>query len=140
MSKDQDSIGALLAARRDEVLSAWITAQLAASTMRNDLRSESELRAESAQLLDAFVTALSEDRDGDVGAPAWAPVRQLLEELSRVRALDGYSPSETATFVFSLKQPLFDLLRRERSAEQSVGDVWQTSTTNDRRGQLTVEA
>ena len=40
-------------------------------------------------------------------------MRELLDDFSRDRAMQGYSPSETATFVFSLKQPLFELLRRE---------------------------
>jgi rsbT co-antagonist protein RsbR len=46
-------------------------------------------------------------------APAWADARDVLEESSRTRAVAGATPTQTATFVFSLKQPLFDLLRRE---------------------------
>jgi rsbT co-antagonist protein RsbR len=140
VSKDQEPIGSLLAARRDEVLGAWITAQLASSTMRTELRSESELRAESAQLLDALIDALKADPAGNVEGAAWVAVRQYLEELSRQRALDGYSPSETATFVFSLKQPVFDLLGDLGSAEQVADAIWQTSTVIDRLGLLTVES
>jgi rsbT co-antagonist protein RsbR len=140
VSKDQEPIGSLLAARRDDVLGAWVTAQTAASTMRNDLRSESELRAESAQLLDALIDALQADPAGNVEGSSWVTVRQYLDELSRQRALDGYSPSETATFVFSLKQPIFDLLRDLGSAQQVADAIWQTSTVIDRLGLLTVEA
>ena len=49
----------------------------------------------------------------DIGTPEWRPMRELLEDLSRDRAVQGYSPSETAIFVFSLKEPLFALLREE---------------------------
>ena len=37
----------------------------------------------------------------------WSAVRELLGEFSRSRALQGFTPSETATFIFSLKEPLF---------------------------------
>ena len=43
-------------------------------------------------------------------------MRELLEDFSRARATQGFSPTETAIFVFSLKEPLFDMLRRELGA------------------------
>ncbi|HEX3618635.1 MAG TPA: STAS domain-containing protein [Solirubrobacteraceae bacterium] len=140
MSKDQEPIGSLLASRRDEVLGAWVTAQLAASSLRIDLRSESELRTESKQLLDALIDALTADPSGSIEGTDWLTVRQHLEELSRQRALDGYSPSETATFVFSFKQPVFDLLREQSSGDQLGDRIWQMSTIIDSLGLLTVEA
>ena len=48
--------------------------------------------------------------EGD--GPEWQRVREMLAGLSRSRALQGFSPSETATFVFSLKKPLFERLRQ----------------------------
>jgi rsbT co-antagonist protein RsbR len=41
-----------------------------------------------------------------------SPLRDFLEDISRTRATQGFSFDETATFVFSLKRPLFDSLRR----------------------------
>jgi rsbT co-antagonist protein RsbR len=140
VSKDQEPIGLLLAARRDEVLEAWVSAQLSASTMRTELRSESELRAESEQLLDALLNALSADPSGNVEGSSWTAVHQHLEQLSRQRALDGYSSSETATFVFSLKQPVFNLLLELSSGDQLADRTWQISTIIDQLGLVTVEA
>jgi rsbT co-antagonist protein RsbR len=140
VSQDQEPIGSLLAARREEVLSAWIRAQLAATTVRTDLRSEAELRAESGQLLDALIDALTKDPTGNIQSDAWTAVRQHLEELSRQRALDGYSPAETATFVFSLKQPVFSVLRDVSSGEQLADRTWEVSTIVDQLGLLTVES
>jgi rsbT co-antagonist protein RsbR len=34
-------------------------------------------------------------------------VREALAELSRSRVTQGFSPTQVATFIFSLKQPLF---------------------------------
>lgn len=140
MSTDQESIGSLLSARRDQVLEAWVGAQLSASTLRADLKSANELRTESARLLDALVRAWTQDPAGEVSGPAWQAVRDQLEELSRSRALDGYSPTETATFVFSLKQPIFGVLREVASADVLATRTWETSIAIDRLGLLTVEA
>jgi rsbT co-antagonist protein RsbR len=140
VSQDQEPIGSLLAAHREEVLSAWIGAQLSASTMRTDLRSEVELRTESSHLLDTLIDALTKDPAGDIQGGAWTAVRQDLEELSRQRAIDGYSPAETATFVFSFKQPVFNVLRDVSSGEQLTDRTWELLTIIDQLGLLTVEA
>ena len=43
--------------------------------------------------------------------PAFASTRDLLGEVSRSRANQGFTPTETATFVFSLKEPIFEQVR-----------------------------
>jgi rsbT co-antagonist protein RsbR len=69
-------------------------------------------------------------------------VRQAIEELSLERARKGYSPTETATFVFSLKQPLFFRLRdKVTESPQALADaLWETTLLIDRLGLLTTEA
>jgi rsbT co-antagonist protein RsbR len=65
----------------------------------------------------------------------------LLEDLSRDRAVQGFSPTETATFIFSLKEPLFALLREELrdDTERLVSETWTTSRLIDRLGLYTIE-
>jgi rsbT co-antagonist protein RsbR len=48
---------------------------------------------------------------------------------------------ETATFVFSLKQPLFDRIRAEagRDADVLADDLWRSSTLLDKLGLFTTE-
>jgi hypothetical protein len=46
----------------------------------------------------------------DITAPDWEPMRDFLAGISRSRATGNFTPTETATFVFSLKQPLFTRL------------------------------
>jgi rsbT co-antagonist protein RsbR len=140
MATDQIQIGALLADRRTDVLDGWLRAQLAASTLRPELLSEVELRSESTSLLDALSTAWSADPSGNTSGPAWEPVRSQLEDLSRSRATDGYSPSETATFVFSIKQPIFEVLRTVSSGEELATRFWEAATVIDRLGLITTEA
>ena len=74
-------------------------------------------------------------------APAWAGVREMLDELSRARAARASRPSETATFVFSLKQPLFARLRRElgRDADALADETWTATLLLDKLGLYTTE-
>jgi rsbT co-antagonist protein RsbR len=46
----------------------------------------------------------------------------LLTSLSRSRGLQGFGPTETATFVFSLKEPLFSVLRKQISDAETLAD------------------
>jgi rsbT co-antagonist protein RsbR len=72
----------------------------------------------------------------DIGNPAWDEVKQRLSELSGTRARQGFAPTETATFVFSLKQPLFNRLRQELSGDpQALADeTWRASILLDSLG------
>jgi RsbT co-antagonist protein rsbRD N-terminal domain len=79
---------------------------------RDDLVGEGELRRHSAEFLAALAPALRSG-DSQSRSAAWAPVRELLATLSRSRTLQGFTPTEIATFVFSFKRPLFARLRRE---------------------------
>jgi rsbT co-antagonist protein RsbR len=66
----------------------------------------------------------------------------LLDELSRARLVQGFSPSETATFVLSLKEPLFELLRREigDNADSLAREIWSATGLLDKLGLYTTEA
>jgi rsbT co-antagonist protein RsbR len=83
---------------------------MAGATRRSDLMKESELRSQAARFL-KLVSDAAETSGYDTHAPGWAATKEMLNEISRSRAQQGFSPSETATFVFSLKRPLFERLR-----------------------------
>jgi rsbT co-antagonist protein RsbR len=61
--------------------------------------------------------------------------------LSTRRVLAGFSSDETATFIFSLKRPIFDSLREELSnnAAQLADDLWSATTLLDQLGLHTVK-
>jgi rsbT co-antagonist protein RsbR len=77
----------------------------------------------------------------DIEGPAWGSVRDLLADIARTRASKGFSASETATFVFSLKQPLFDALRQEYGTDSSAlaDEIWTASSVLDKLGLYTTE-
>jgi hypothetical protein len=60
----------------------------------------------------------------DVANPAYTQVRDFLGNFSRSRALQGFSPRETAIFVFSLKEPLFNTLNRDKALPPAARNCW----------------
>src|SRR5690348_16550059 len=109
----QSLLPELLKKSRAEILDDWVEQQLAAVGMRADLIKESELRGQSTEFLQRFQAAAQSGEMSDIKAAPWAPVLELLSDLSRSRGRMGFSPSETATFIFSLKQPVISRLRNE---------------------------
>jgi rsbT co-antagonist protein RsbR len=124
-----------------ELLAEWIQGQLAATTLRSDLMKENELREQSRELLSLLQSAAETGSVTQVEGPQWGAVRDFLARVSRSRAVQGFSSSETATFVFSLRQPLFSRLRTELGSDaQGLADeIWVTSDLLDKLGLFTTE-
>jgi rsbT co-antagonist protein RsbR len=127
--------------REKDLLERWIKEQLSAVSLRRDLISEPELREQSREFLGLVASTAGKANLSSVDAPAWQPVRDLLGGISRSRAAQGFTPSETATFVFSLKQPLFDVLRQEYDGQAAAlaDELWTASSVLDRLGLYTTE-
>jgi rsbT co-antagonist protein RsbR len=136
------TLRAVLTESSGELLAEWLKAQLAASTLRTDLMKENELRQQSGELLGLLQAAV---RDGDlesIDGAEWMPLREFLTRVSRSRVQQGFSASANATFVFSLKEPLFARLRATlgKDAERLGDEMWITTTLLDRLGLYTLEA
>ena len=126
----------------DEILPEWVHHQIEATTLRRDLLRDDELKEQSRRFLAALRAVLQNGgAEQDITAPAWDETRELLTSLSQERARQGFSPSETATFVFSLKQPLFERLRAdlERDPAALADAVWKSSMLLDKLGLYTTE-
>lgn len=121
-----------------QLLDDWMREQLASTSLRRDLISDAELRQQAHEFLAAFRDAVATGSGTD--GPEWRPVRDLLASVSRTRALQGFSPIDTARFVFSLKKPLFHRLRDEVAADQLGEATWSVSTLLDQLGLFTTEA
>jgi rsbT co-antagonist protein RsbR len=134
-------IPAVLRTSEREILAEWLRAQLAADTFRADLLKEADLREQSREFLAVFRTAADAGALEEASGEAWDEVRDVLAQLSRARAQLGFSPSETATFVFSLKQPLFAALRKEvkGDGEALARELWSVTQALDKLGLYTTE-
>lgn len=131
----------LLKSFEAEILKAWLAQQRAAVTLRSDLLTDVELERQSTELLAALQAGLRGGDPGEITGPGWERARAFLEELARSRARQGFTPSETATFVFSIKQPLFLLLRRELENGPAglVDELWTLTVLVDKLGLYTAE-
>ncbi|MFF8632923.1 STAS domain-containing protein [Streptomyces pilosus] len=122
-----------LTGQREEFLAQWTR------TVGEDLRgrlSTAELGRELAELYDAVLTAVgtgSVDSRGE----QFAETRSLLVELSRNRARQGFTPTETVRSVFALKEVLEPSLTGDA---ESARAYLQFGRLLDDLGMLTSEA
>ena len=126
---------------RDEqgVLQEW-TRNVHQSTGGAGKITESEMQTQCSQFLRSFRAGLDHPNAHDSGDRCWEALRALLADISRSRAIQGFTPTETATFVFSLKEPLFRRLREAVSdPELLLEQIWGTSELLDAFGLYTTD-
>jgi rsbT co-antagonist protein RsbR len=123
-----------------EIGAEWM-AQLEALTVRSSGVAKDQLRKHCQQFLAAFATATRGGELLNIEHRSWDEVRDLLSEISTTRARGGSTPSETATFVFSLKQAVFAHLNHgfEGDAAGLAQASWTVSSLLDKLGLYTIE-
>ena len=144
MPNSSKNLDVLLRRRFDSILNAWIAAQSSEGVLRRDLMRESEIRQQSRAILDALATSVSHfdlNERVDLDADEWADLKQLLKEATDRRVERGFTPSEMATFILSLKQPLFEGLANELSDSPAdlLKQAWSISRVLDQLGLYTNE-
>ena len=120
--------------QQENILKAWVDFQLAATTLRQDLMKDGELREQSCEFLGLFTQALLEG-GLNVNTPSWKPVKDFLGQTARTRVSRGFTPTETATFIFSLKQPLFDVVGTNvKNPKDLLAELWAVTVLLDQLG------
>lgn len=129
----------ILETYESELLAEWHQ-ELAATHTRKGLIKAAELQEEGREFLKLFRTAVQQGNLTNIQAAEWREVREMLTSISRTRSHKGFTPSETAAFIFSFKRPLFDRLRQQLKDSAELGEeIWQATILLDRLGLLTVE-
>lgn len=108
-----DDWGSLLRANREEVLEKWTAT--AASNLAGRM-TPGELRRDIDEIYAALVRVESGDQV-DVRRDTFADLRSLLTELSRTRARQGFTPTETAVGIYALKDAVLDVLEQHGDLE-----------------------
>jgi len=136
---DSGRIARIIEENSAALLADWVAAQSAVLSARGSL-SANELRSQSREFI-ALLQKAAASNPADVDGSGWDDVRGFLGELSRSRAIQGFSPTETATFVFSLKQPLFARLSEAAGsdADALARDIWSATLMLDALGLYTTE-
>ncbi|NML16875.1 STAS domain-containing protein [Azohydromonas caseinilytica] len=131
----------LLNAHEAEVLQQWMQRLKEDGALHSGRIREGELQTQCSQFLRLLRDALNGGTT-DIEAPGFAPVRDLLADISASRATQGFSPRETTLFIFSLKQPLFDVFSRHAGTDQTttLQANWSIGLLLDRLGLYAMEA
>jgi len=115
----KSSASQILPKNQKQILEKWMNHQLKDDGLREDLLSNDDLRKESDALLTAILTAIKKDNFADVNSQEFDKVNEILAGISMSRANNGFSPRETAVFVFSLKDAFIEVLH-ENVADASA--------------------
>lgn len=119
---------AILSEAASQIVHDWLARLNATPDPRVDA---SELQTQCDSIVRTLAQACRDGNLTNIDAASFAPLRDLLADLSRTRALAAYSPTETAMFMLSLKQPLFARLRvllasdpeRVAAETMTIGDL-----------------
>ncbi len=131
----------MISKHQDAIRADWLK-QMSGSVRRTDLISNEELDSQSRELVTGIAAGVKSGDLTNIDGPAWVPVRETLSSISASRAKQGFTTSETATFVLSLKQPVFNIIRKELAAtpDAMFDEIWKASTLLDKLALVTADA
>ncbi len=139
---DTSSLATLLRSKEAELLESWLVEQRKSGNVRS-LIADRDLEKQSREFLELLQQAVTEagaNPNGDIAGSTFKEMRRFLEQISANRTQLGFSPSETARFVFSFKVPLFAQIEALGDAAQQLGAVTSASMLLDNLGLLVMEA
>jgi rsbT co-antagonist protein RsbR len=139
MSDQTNELASILRRREADVQANWVNGL--AKSMPAGTVDRTEIEEQSKTFVRLLTAALQQDPGGDTSGPAWSSIREMLTALSTSRARQGFSPTATAMFIFSLKQPIFAVLREahKHDAEALARDLWVSTLLLDKLGMYTAE-
>jgi rsbT co-antagonist protein RsbR len=131
----------ILVKHQPELLSEWVREQAKVKGHGGASLREGELREQCREFLASFLATIETARDHDITGPDWKGVLEPLESISKSRIAQGFSASQTASFIFSLKRPLFAALRKELGSDAAAvaESTWATTELLDNLGLHTFE-
>jgi rsbT co-antagonist protein RsbR len=140
-----NQLAEIISRNEDRIRSQWIDS-MAQSLQRAELISKAELDEQCRAILAAIVAGVrssgSIDVTGGIAGAGWDSAREIFQSISASRARQGFSPSEVASYVLSLKRPLFANIRGTLSGNQDemFETIWAASELVDRLALVTTEA
>jgi rsbT co-antagonist protein RsbR len=143
MATSTNRIIEILQRSQVQLLADWVKVLRSPGVARaSSAVSDPELQAQCQEFITLFAGAIAGGNLDDLDAAAWNPMMELLAGMSRARGRQGASPTETATFVLSFKEPLTAHLRRAfegQSEGELFADLWEVWKLIDRLGLYTTE-
>jgi rsbT co-antagonist protein RsbR len=116
MNQNQGLLPKLLASHENEILKDWMAAQLRDRGFSRGNVREELLSQQSKEFLGVLKTA-SQTGSTDTQDSSWEKTREVLTDIAVQQAKQGATPSEIATFIFSLKEIVFAAIQKESGTE-----------------------
>jgi rsbT co-antagonist protein RsbR len=140
-SREATVLPELIAKREAQLTAEWKDGLVGEGALRSGRMPEKEILQQCQAVLRALREGVAGGEATSIDGPSYARLRELLAEISESRAQQGFSPSEIATFVFSLKQPLFASLNAElaKAPDKAAREIWTASLLIDKLGLFTLD-
>jgi len=108
------TVSEIMMANESEILEAWVKNTInLAGTRALELMTEEQLRKQVADMLRELTKAFASEQYVDIERPEFADSVSMLRDISAMRAEQGFTASETAVFILSLKDALLEFLQTE---------------------------
>ena len=135
-----DDLAEIISQNEDKLRSEWIRT-MSSAVERSDLMSKAELDEQCGSLLKEVVDGVKAGGPENIAGAGWNGARELLSAISASRARQGFSPTDVATFVLSLKKPLFATIREKmaKSPDALFQTIWSATQLLDRLALITTE-
>lgn len=142
MAKSQSRIASIVGKHESDIVTEWVESLKASGGGKDSRISSSVLLQESKEFLALLQRGADADGLSDSNRKEWKEIEEFLVNMSRDRVKLGFSASETANFIFSLKRPLFAKIRAEtgKSLETFADEITTASELIDQMGLLTTQA
>jgi rsbT co-antagonist protein RsbR len=129
------ALDVLLKSHEDRLVDAWVG--IAAKALRGRL-TEAELRRQVGEIYSALLVAIGDGPFDLAGEPA-SELRAVLGELSSSRARNGFTPTETATSVLSLKDAVLSVVDLTAADRRTLDDVIAVTAVVDQLALFTFD-
>ena len=135
MSEQTSALPSVFQQDHELILSQWVGELEQAQASLRGRVSKDELFQRAGELTELLVRSLATDGSGQTTAD-FAALDRFFDDFARDRVLQGFTSEETATFVFSLKRPLFSRLRDRFAgeADELARQLWDATQLIDRLG------
>ena len=141
MSDHQNFLHGLIEKHQTQLLADWLACLTRGSASGAGAHRDDDRSEQAKRFIDQLRMGVRHGQLSDISASDWTPMRELLEDISRSQASEGISSTQTATFVFSFKEPLFELLRRniQNDTDCLARETWSATRLLDQLGLFTIE-
>jgi rsbT co-antagonist protein RsbR len=137
--ENKSILAEILQKHEKEILEEWINILKGGRGKTGRLK-EGELDTQTQDVLGALRAATEGGVDNDVTSERYSALREILGNISRSRALQSYTPSETAAFVLALKEAIFNRLGRSISDAASLRrEIWSLTLLMDQLALYTTD-